>query len=63
MPPSRKRSALDALDNAYTALDKSKGSLDLSPVPGLLAAAGVVLAIIDQVKVHISTPRLVHTDS
>ena len=49
---------MDVLDNAYTVLDKSKGLLDLAPVPGLSAAADVVLAIIDQVKVHIWTPRL-----
>ena len=46
------------LDNAYTVLDKSKGLLDLAPVPGLSAAADVVLAIIEQVKVHIRTPCL-----
>ena len=49
---------MDVLDNAYTVLDKSKGLLDLAPVPGLSAAADVVLAIIEQVKVHIRTPRL-----
>ena len=49
---------MDILDNAYTVLDKSKGFLDLAPVPGLSAAADVVLAIIDQVKVYICTPRL-----
>ena len=49
---------MDVLDNAYTVLDKSKGLLDLAPVPGLSAAADVVLAIIDQVKVCTCTPRL-----
>ena len=49
---------MDVLDNVYTVLDKSKGLLDLAPVPGLSAAADVVLAIIEQVKVHIRTPRL-----
>ena len=45
---------MDVLDNAYTVLDKSKGLLDLAPVPGLSAAADVVLALIEQVKVRIS---------
>ena len=58
MPSSKKKLAMDALDNAYTVLDKSKGLLDLAPVPGLSAAADVVLAIIEQVKVHIRTPCL-----
>ena len=58
MPSSKKKRAMDVLDNVYTVVDKTKGLLDLAPVPGLLAAADVVLAIIDQVKVHIRTPRL-----
>ena len=58
MPSSKKKRAIDVLDNVYTVLDKSKGLLDLAPVPGLSAAADVVLAIIDQVKVHIRTPPL-----
>ena len=49
---------MDILDNVYTVLDKTKGLLDLASVPGLSAAADVVLAIIDQVKVHIRTPCL-----
>ena len=49
---------MDVLDNVYTVLDKTKGLLDIASVPGLSAAADVVLAIIDQVKVHIRTPRL-----
>ena len=58
MPCCGKDLARDVLDNAHIVLDKSKGILDLAPVPGLSAAADVVLAIIDQVKVHIRTPRL-----
>ena len=49
---------MDVLDNVYTVVDKTKGLLDLAPVPGLSAAADVVLAIIDQVKVCICTLRL-----
>ena len=51
---SRRDLASDVLDNVYTALDKTKDLLDLAPVPGLSAAADVVLALIEQVKVHIS---------
>ena len=58
MPSSKKKRAMDVLDNVYTVLDTSKGLLDLAPVPGLSAAADVVLAIIDQVKVHIFAPCL-----
>ena len=54
MRPSRKNLASDILDNVHTALDKTKGLLDLAPVPGLSAAADVVLALIEQVKVRIS---------
>ena len=50
MPCFGKDLASDVLDNAHIVLDKSKGLLDLAPVPGLSAAAGVALAIIDQVK-------------
>ena len=53
---------MEVLDNVYLVLDKSKGFLDLAPVPGLSAAADVVLAIIDQVKVHICMPRIANTD-
>ena len=52
--PSRKDLASDVLDNVHTALDKTKDLLDLAPVPGLSAAADVVLALIEQVKVRIS---------
>ena len=50
---------MDILNNVYTILDKTKGLLEIASVPGLSAAADVVLAIIDQVKVHIRTPCLV----
>ena len=53
---------MDVLDNAYTVLAKSKGLLDLAHVPGLSAAADVVLAIIDQVKVRICTSGLAYAD-
>ena len=53
---------MDILDNVYTILDKTKGLLDLAPVPGLSAAADVVLAIIDQVKVRICTSGLAYAD-
>ena len=49
---------MDVLDNVYTVLDKTKGLLDLASVPGLSAAADVVLAIINQVKVRTCTPCL-----
>ena len=42
---------MDILNNVYTILDKTKGLLEIASVPGLSAAADVVLAIIDQVKV------------
>ena len=58
MRSSQKDLASDVLDNVHTALDKTKDLLGLAPVPGLSAAANVVLAIIDQVKVHIRTPPL-----
>ena len=58
MPSSKKKRAMDVLDNVYKVLDTSKGLLDLAPVPGLSASADVVLAIIEQVKVHIRTPCL-----
>ena len=45
---------MDVLDNVYTVVDKTKGLLDLAPVPGLSSAADVVLALIEQVKVRIS---------
>ena len=54
MRSSRKDLASDVLDNVHTALDKTKDLLDLAPVPGLSSAADVVLALIEQVKVHIS---------
>ena len=53
MPSSRNDLANDILNNVSTVLDKSKGFLDLAPVPGLSAAAEVVLAIIMQVKVRV----------
>ena len=62
MPCCGKDLASDVLDNAYTVLDKTKGLLDLAPVPGLSAAADVVLAIIDQVKVRICTSGLAYAD-
>ena len=54
MRSPRKNLVSDVLDNVYTALDKTKDLLDLAPVPGLSAAADVVLALIEQVKVRIS---------
>ena len=63
MPSSKKELAMDILDNVYTVLDKTKGLLDLASVPGLSAAADVVLAIIARVKVRSSARRLVCTDS
>ena len=53
---------MDILDNVYTILDKTKGLLEIASVPGLSAAADVVLAIIDQVKVSMCTPRLGYAD-
>ena len=58
MPSLKKKLAMDILNNVYTILDKTKGLLEIASVPGLSAAADVVLAIIDQVKVHTCTPRL-----
>ena len=56
MPSSTRKDALaDVLNNVYTAVDKSKGLIDMAPVPGLSAAADVLLAILDQVKVRSST--------
>ena len=49
---------MDVLDNVYTVLDKTKGLLEIASVPGLSAAADVVLAIINQVKVRTCTPCL-----
>ena len=51
---SKKKLAMDILDNVYTVLDKTKGLLEIASVPGLSAAADVVLALIEQVKVRIS---------
>lgn len=42
---------IDVLDNAQAALKESKDLLNLAPVSGLSTAVGVLLAIIDQVKV------------
>lgn len=46
---------VDALDNVQTLLKESKDLLSLAPVPGLSAAVGVLLAILDQVKVRRDT--------
>ena len=54
MSSSKNKLAMEVLDNVYLVLDKSKGFLDLAPVPGLSSAADVVLALIEQVKVRIS---------
>ena len=53
---------MDILDNVYTLLDKTKGLLEIASVPGLSAAADIVLAIIDQVKVRIFMRRLGYTE-
>ncbi|RPD72331.1 hypothetical protein L226DRAFT_152027 [Lentinus tigrinus ALCF2SS1-7] len=51
MPPSASKDVVtDVLDNVYMALDKTKGLLDLAPVPGLSTAADALLAIWDQIK-------------
>ncbi|KAI0699634.1 hypothetical protein C8T65DRAFT_742450 [Cerioporus squamosus] len=47
---ARKDVLADVLDNVQMALDKSRDFLSLAPVPGLPAAVGVLLAILDQVK-------------
>ena len=62
MPSSKKELAMDILDNVYTLLDKTKGLLEIASVPGLSAAADIVLTIIDQVKVHIFMRRLGYTE-
>ena len=53
---------MDILDNVYTVLDKTKGLLEIASVPGLSAAADIVLAIIDQVKVYIFMRCLGYTE-
>lgn len=43
----------DIVNNTKTALETSKDFLELAPVPGLSAAVGTVLTILEQVQVSV----------
>ena len=56
MPPSTRKDALtDVLNNVQSALDKSRGLLDLAPIPGLSSTIDILLDILDHVKVRLRT--------
>ena len=56
MPPSRRDDIVtDVLDHVTNTLSGTKSLLDFVPVPGLSAAADVLLAILGQIKVRLCT--------